>query len=117
MIGNRLNLSGSTNGRPIKLVAIASPGTLIHTAVTGTVSFDEVYLWCSNSDIADNFLTVEFGGTTNPDDRILNTYLIPANSTPILVVPGISLCNGLIVRAYCPTANVLLISGHINRLS
>ena len=30
-------LSGSTDGKPIAVAATATPGTLIHTAVTGTV--------------------------------------------------------------------------------
>lgn len=117
MIGNRLTLSGSTNGRPIKVAPTATPGVLLHTAVAGTASFDEIYLWVTNTSAADAVLTIEFGGTTNPDDRIVNALLIPANSQPILVVQGISLNNGLIVRAFCATANVLIVSGHVNRLS
>ena len=38
-------LSGSTNGRPIKVAATATPGTTIHTAVTGTTDFDEVWIY------------------------------------------------------------------------
>jgi hypothetical protein len=33
-------LSGSTNGRPISISASASPGTIIHTAQSGTSGID-----------------------------------------------------------------------------
>jgi hypothetical protein len=42
---SRQLLSGSTNGREIPVAATATPGTLLHTGVTGTTAFDEVYLW------------------------------------------------------------------------
>ncbi len=41
-------LSGSTNGRLIKVVATATAGTLIHTAVTGTTNIDEIHLYAVN---------------------------------------------------------------------
>ena len=45
-------LSGSTNGRMIKVVAVATPGTLIHTAIAGAVDIDEVWLYACNTDAA-----------------------------------------------------------------
>ena len=42
---SRVLLSGGTSGAPIPVAATATPGTLIHTAVAGATSFDEVYLW------------------------------------------------------------------------
>ncbi len=35
---SKVLLSGSTNGKQIKVAATATPGTTIHTAVTGTTS-------------------------------------------------------------------------------
>src|SRR5512139_1683053 len=65
-------LSGSTDGRGIKVVATASAGTTIHTAVAGTTAgtFDEIWLYAYNSDSVARLLTIEFGGTTAPDDNI-----------------------------------------------
>jgi hypothetical protein len=113
----RALLSGSTSGRPIKVVATASPGTTIHTAVAGSSSFDEVYLWATNTSGAAVALTIEFGGTTNPDDRIVNTYSLRANSPPTPIVTGQSLNGGLIVKAFAGSANVIVITGHVNRIA
>ena len=108
-------LSGSTNGKQIKVVATATAGTTIHTAVAGTSDFDEVWLWCVNSDTEDRKLTIEFGGVSSPDDLIEVT--IPAENGLVLVVPGLVLQNGLVVGAFAATANVLLISGFVNRIT
>lgn len=106
-------LSGSTNGRNIKVAATATPGTLIHTA--HATAIDEIHLWAVNSDTTDRKLTVEFGGTTSPDDTIEIT--IPAEDGLYLVVPGLTLTNSLVVRAFAATANVLLVNGFVNRIT
>ena len=59
---SRVLLSGSTNGKPIPVAATATPGTTIHTAVSGTSSFDEVYAWASNVTGSAATLTIEWGG-------------------------------------------------------
>ncbi|MBI3272279.1 MAG: hypothetical protein HYZ53_25030 [Planctomycetes bacterium] len=114
---SRVLLSGSTSGRPIKVAATATPGTTLHTAVAGAASFDEVYLWVTNTDTSDRTLTVEFGGTTNPDDLIVKALTIPKSSPPIPVVTGQVLNGGLVCRAFASSANVLLISGYVNRIA
>lgn len=66
-------LSGSTDGKAIKVAATASTGTTIHTAVSGTTAgtFDEIWLWAYNSHTTGVTLTIEFGGTTAPDQNIV----------------------------------------------
>lgn len=113
---SRLLLSGSTSGQPIKVVATATPGTLIHTAVAGASSFDEIYLWVTNTDTVTRTITIQWGGTTDPDNLIAKAYSITANSPPALIVPGLVLNGGLIVRAFASTANVLLVSGYVNEI-
>ena len=108
-------LSGSTNGRPIKVVAVATAGTAIHTAVAGTSDFDEVWLWCWNSDAIDRLLTIEFGGVSDPDDLI--EVNIPSQQGLVLVVPGLVLQNGLVVGAFAAAANVIVITGFVNRIT
>lgn len=110
-------LSGSTNGRGIKVVATATMGTTIHTAGAGTTGFDECYLWVTNSDSVPRLLTIEWGGTVSPDDLIVNALSIPANSGPTIVVPGIRLNNGKVITAFASVANVLIITGQYNRVS
>jgi hypothetical protein len=114
---SRLLLSGSTNGRAIPVVAVATAGTLIHTAVTGTSSFDELYLWVSNVTGAAATLTVEWGGVTDPGDHLTKAVSIPANSPPIPIATGQVLNNGLVCRAFSGTASALNITGYVNRIA
>ena len=104
-------LSGSTDGRNIKVVATATAGTVIHTA--HATSEDELVLWAVNSDTSDRKLTIEFGGVTAPDDLIEKT--ISAESGMIMMVPGFLLTNSLVVRAFADTANVVNVNGYVNR--
>ncbi len=108
-------LSGSTNGRGIKISATSTPGTLIHTAVSGTTSMDEIWLYCYNSNSTAVLLTIELGGTTAPDDNI--KVNIPAQQGLLLIIPGLILNNGLELRAFAGTTNVLVITGFVNRIT
>jgi len=108
-------LSGSTNGRQIKVTATATAGTLLHTAVEGTDDLDEIWLWAVNTSAAAVVLTVEWGGTTSPDDLIV--VEIPTDKGLILVAPGLVLQNELVVRAFAASANVIEIAGFVNRIT
>lgn len=105
-------LSGSTNGRGIKVAATSTPGTTIHTAHASAM--DEVWLWASNTHTADLVLTVEFGGTTNPDDLFKSSV---ATGETELVVPGVSISGSLVVRAFAGTANKIAVFGFVNRVT
>jgi hypothetical protein len=109
----KVQLSGGTTGKNIKVVATATAGTTIHTA--HATSIDEIWLWCVNSDTTDRKLTIEFGGVAAPDDLIEVT--VPAEDGLYLVVPGLTLTNSLVVRAFAATANVLSINGFVNRIT
>jgi hypothetical protein len=110
----KAKLSGSTDGKNIKVAASSSPGTTIHTAVSGTSSFDEIWLWCYNSDSATRTLTIQWGGTTTPDD---DTKIdIPSLSGRFLVIDGKLLQNSQVVKAYGSAANVLIIDGFVNQI-
>lgn len=111
----KLKLSGSTDGRQIKVVATASSGTTIHTAVTGTTNIDEIWLYAVNADTTARKLTIQWGGTTSPDDEIEIT--IGAESGYQLIVPGLLLQNATVVRAYAATANVIMIGGFVNQIA
>ena len=108
-------LSAGTNGKNIKVVATASAGTTIHTAVSGTSNLDELWLFAMNTDSSDRKLTIEYGGTTSPDDLIEQTLTTEAGWT--LVIPGLLLQNGLIVKAFAAAANVVVINGYVNRIT
>ncbi len=110
-------LSGSTDGKPIKVVATATAGTAVHTAVAGTTAgtFDEAWLWAFNSHTDAVLLTIEFGGATAPDQNIILS--IPNNAGLLLVVPGLILQNAATVKAFAAVANVITISGFVNSIT
>ena len=114
---SRVLLSGSTNGKPVKIAATATLGTTVHTAVSGTSSFDEIYVWITNTSGSAVNLTVEFGGATDPDQLIVKTLSIPANSPPIPILTGQVLQNSLVCTMFAGTANVLLATGYVNRIA
>jgi len=108
-------LSGSTDGLGILVVATATAGTLIHTAVTGTTNFDEVWLWAYNSHTSAVKLTIEYGGVTVPNNTIKK--VIPADSGFYLVLPGLVLQNALVIRAFADTASKVVVYGYVNKMT
>ena len=115
---SKLTLSGSTDGRAIKVAATATAGTLIHTASSTATTYDEIWLYAQNTDTTARKLTIEWGGTTAPDD--LMELTISPESGLVLVAPGLILkgnATALIVRAFAATANVVTIHGYVNRIA
>jgi hypothetical protein len=108
-------LSGSTNGKAIKVVQAATLGTVIHTAVGGTAAWDEIWLWAVNSSTAAVKLTIEWGEATAPDGNIEVT--VPGEAGLMLVIPGLLLQNGLVVTAFAATGNVIMIHGFVNAIA
>jgi hypothetical protein len=111
-------LSGSTDGRAIKVAATATPGTTIHTGSATATTYDEVWLYATNTDTTDRKLTIEWGGTSSPDDLI--EFTVKAENGLYLMVPGLILkgnATPLVVRAFAATTNVITISGYVNRIS
>ena len=101
-------LSESVDGQPIPVVQTASPGTLIHTSVVGTVdgTYDKVWLYAFNTHTADVVINIEFG-----DQTIIHT--VPSKAGLMLVVPGLPLQNAVPVRVFAATANVIGLAGYI----
>lgn len=108
-------LSDSTNGKGVKIAAIATPGTALHTAVAGETSLDELWIYAVNSDTTDRKLTLEWGGVASPDDSIEIT--VKAESGLVLIAPGLLLQNSLLLKAFCETADVVVIHGFVNRIA
>ncbi len=111
---SKVQLSGGTTGKSIKVVATATPGTTVHTA--HATSTDELWLWALNSTTSNVLLTIEFGGTTDPDD-LLEITVPPTGAGPIAVIPGWTLTNSLVVRAFAASANVVTVNGYVNRVT
>lgn len=111
-------LSGSTDGRPVLVAATSSPGTTIHTGSSTAATIQEVWLYASNPSGAQRTVTVQWGGTTSPNDHI--TFVLPAQSGLVVVAPGLILkgnATPLVVRAFADSANQINISGYINEIA
>jgi len=108
-------LSASNDGRGIKVGATASAGTLIHTALENISAneWDEAWIRAINTSASAVKLTIEWGGTTSPDDLI--EISIPGESGFVDVIPGHVLQNGKEIRAFADTADVIILHGFVNR--
>lgn len=111
-------LSGSTDGKLIKVAATATAGTTIHTGSATATTLEEIWLYAVNTDTTARKLTIEWGGTSSPDDLIELTVL--PESGLVTVVAGLVIkgnATPLVVRAFAASANVILIGGYVNRIS
>ena len=111
----RLPLSGSTDGVGIKIVSTTATGTTLHTAHAS--SWDEIYCWFTNTSTAAVNVTIEFGGVSDPDTLLVKTLSLPALSGPIPLITGQGLTNSKVVSAYASVANVIIATGHVNRIT
>ena len=118
---SKVLLSGSTQGKAIKVVATTSgsAGTTIHATGTSATTIDEVWLYAYNSSGAGVSLTIQWGGVTAVDNEIKIT--IPSLSGLTLVVPGLTLTGtgsaANTIAAYAATTNLITISGYVNRIA
>lgn len=111
-------LSGSTDGRGIKVAATATAGTLIHTGSATATTLDEIWLYAVNTSATDVKLTVEWGGVSSPDDHI--EYTVKAENGLYLIAAGLLIkgnATALIVRAFAATTNVIVVHGYVNRIT
>jgi len=108
----KLKLSGSTDGKAIKIAQTATAGDTIHTA--HATDLDEIWLYAVNSQVAAVKLTIEWGEAA-PDGNIEVT--IPGESGLYLIIPGLLLTNSLVVKAFAGTANVVMLHGYVNRIT
>lgn len=111
-------LSGSTDGRAIKVAATSGTGTTIHTGSTTSTTLDEIWLYAQNTSTSAVKLTVQWGGTTSPDDEIELT--IQPEAGLVTIAPGLLIrgnATALVVRAFAGTANVITIHGFVNRIA
>lgn len=118
-MGNTLKLiplSGSTHGKMIKIAALSTPGTLIHTALASTTDGqgDRIYLWAHNSHTTTLNIALEMGGTTVPDDQLIFTL---TTKQTLQILSGFFLRNALVLRAIGGAADLITVHGHVVRCS
>ena len=107
----KIKLSGSTDGKNIKVVATATAGTLLHTA--HATDLDEIYLYARVIAGTARLLTIEWGGVATPDDITEQTIESDVGWVP--VVEGFLLTGGLVVRGFGAAANEICIQGYVLR--
>jgi len=110
----KTTLSGAANGLPILIVATATLGTTIHTAIAGTVSFDVIELYATNNDTVERTLTIEWGSATATNSI---TLTIPSKEGLTYSIPNLILQNSLVVTAFASVASVIAVFGSVNRIS
>jgi hypothetical protein len=109
-------LSGSTNGKQIKITGTSSGAVVtLHTAVAGTAAWDEIWLYACNTSASAVTLTICWGGTTAPDNNMV--IVLSATSGRVLVVDGALLQNGLVASSFASAANVIVMDGFVNRIT
>lgn len=109
-------LSGSTNGRGIKITATsAGAAQTLHS--TGTTDPEDIRLQVRNELSQEVVLTILWGGTTNPDDYL--EFTIPANKQlyTFLAQPLFPSGSALDVKAFADQANALIILGTVQVLT
>jgi hypothetical protein len=111
-------LSGSTDGKAVKVAATATAGTTIHTGSATATTIDEIWLYAVNSSASGVKLTLEWGEATAPDGNI--ELSVAAESGLVLIVSGLLIkgnATPLVVKAFAGTANVILIHGYVNQIT
>lgn len=111
-------LSGSTDGKQILVTGTGTGATVtIHTA--DATATDYITLFANNAHSASVLLTIEWGGTTDPNDIIevtLPKVGVEGDGERAIVIRK-PLTNSLVVKAFASVANVVKISGDVNRVS
>ena len=111
-------LSGSTDGKSIKVVQTATAGTTIHTGSATVTTLDEVWIYAVNSSASSVKLTIEWGEATAPDGNIELT--VQPEAGLVTVIPGLLIkgnATPLVVKAFAATANVICINGFVNQIT
>ena len=112
-------LSGSTDGKAIKVVATATAGTTIHTGSATAATLHEIWLYAVNSSASAAVkLTLQWGGIATSDE--IELTIQPASGL-VLIAPGLLIkgnATPLVVRAWATTtANVVNIHGYVNTIT
>lgn len=112
-------LSSSAEGLSVMVAATSSPGTVVHTGSSSASVMQEVWIYAMNTDVSTRTLTLQWGGTTSPDNSI-TLQVSPSSSGPVLVIPGFLLKGNStpnVIRAFSDSANRIAIYGYVNEIA
>jgi hypothetical protein len=108
----RIQLSASTNG--LQILATAA-GVLIHTATNVADTLDEIHIYAHNNDTVERTLVVEIGGSTA--DKVRKIILPPQGPGYWVSRGDLVLDGAQTLTIKCDTADVVVVSGYVNRIS
>ena len=112
----KLPLSASNNGQNILISATTSgSGVNLHTALSGTSSLDEVYIYGYNDATSSILLSLNWGSVS--ESVSVCRALISPQVGRTLVIDGKLIQNGLTIKAYASVANFITVDGFVNRIS
>lgn len=94
LVDNKIPITASTNGRPVAIAAIATPGTNLHTSIA--LNRDIVTLWATNTTAVDRRLTLEMGGVGVADQL---HFFVPALET-VTILDEAPIQAGLSIAAF-----------------
>lgn len=115
---SKIILSGSIDGGGIEVTGVTpSAGSTIHQGVSGAAdSIDEVWLYVHNSATDSREIGIMWGSTA-AGNRFVYTVTARDKDGLHLIVPGLVIRNGKIIKAYATAASALSIWGHVNRMA
>ena len=108
----KIELSGSTSGKGVKVAKTATAGTTVHAA--HPTSLDELYIWALNSGTGTS-ITFEVGGVTDPDN-LVHVPLKPNSFQPV-IEGGIAVTGSISTAAFTEVANEVVLYGYAKRTS
>ncbi len=97
--------TGSTNNKQIKVHATSGTGTTVHQVTTGKTA--EITIKATNTSASAVLLTLQWGGTTDPDN--LTKITVNPQIGDLLVKYRSRLTGNLTVTAIAATADVIML--------
>jgi hypothetical protein len=112
----KFKLSGSTNGKLIKVTGTTSGAAVtVHTA--DPTLADEIVLSAYNNDTVDRELTLEWGGVT-ADDQIKITIPPKAGMIPVIPIEQhMFLTGSVLLKAFADSADKIYLGGCVHRIT
>ena len=114
---SREMLTSSPSGRPV-LISVISQATAVTIHTAHATAKEEVYLWVTNTSAAAVTLNllINDGSIVDPDDYIVKTLSLPANSPPLPILTGQTFTSSMVIAAFASVNNALTYQGFINRV-
>ncbi len=111
-------LSGSTDGRPIKITTTATAGNMIHETadLDGDNNYDEIWAWATNTSTASVKISIEWGAATSEVGNLIEVT-IPPEAGLMQIIPGLVLQNELHCKIFAASANVVNVVGFVNKIT